>query len=153
MIPSLWSLLKSLVSAKMKDQRRRPDRACRGVGDWAGSALPCLTALPPPGLTFLTGGLIGGVRAVGECRHTLGSCRMQQPSPQLNHDGSRQNTLGRVRPGGGGQVGVQRPANTARAHHLPGPLSPRQHYTASCSLSTPALKPSLRQTARLMGGS
>lgn len=59
-----WSSSKPLVSAKMKGQRPRPHEGlpgCRMHGQVPLRPPP----LPLPGLTFLTGGLVGGIGAVG----------------------------------------------------------------------------------------
>lgn len=60
-----WSSSKALVSAKRKDQRYRSNKGFLGCRVSSRSHLSCPLPLHIPGLTFFTGGLIGGVRAVG----------------------------------------------------------------------------------------
>lgn len=61
----LWSSSKPLVSVEMKDQRHRPNKGLPGMqGKWSAPPLCCPLHLHLPGLTFFTGGLVGGVRAV-----------------------------------------------------------------------------------------
>lgn len=132
----LWSLSKSLVSAKMKDhQRCRPDKGLAEVwGEWAGSALPCpLPSTPRPHISHRWPHRRR--RGSQECRHTPGSCRCSSHHRSGTcWSGSCQNTLsrgearGRVRSGGGAEASkylesiIYLALSTPRRHHDTAPV-------------------------------